>query len=67
MQTSKNKLYGDFSLQRKKQRSLFGASHNLLHGIDPLPLPQRFGSHLLLRWPLNFLQDTFLIIHVAII
>jgi hypothetical protein len=38
-----------------------------LDRLDPLPLPQRSESHLLLRGSLDFLQDIILIILVSII
>jgi hypothetical protein len=39
----------------------------LLDRIDPLPLPQCYGPHLLLRRLLDFLQDIVLVISIAII
>jgi hypothetical protein len=39
MKTSIFKFCGGLTMQRKNYRSLFGVSHNLSHGINPLPLP----------------------------
>ena len=67
MQTSTIKFCGGFNLRRKKHRLLFGASLNLAHGLDPLPFPQCYASHLLFGGSLDFLEDIVIIIRVAII
>ena len=67
MKKSTFKFCGGFSLQSKKHRSLFGASHNLVHGLDPLSLPQCSTSQLLVCGLLDDLQDTIFVIHVSII
>jgi hypothetical protein len=65
--TSTIKFCGGFALKRKKWRPLFSSYHILVHGLDPLPLPQCCGSHILVHESLKFLQYNVLIILIAII
>jgi hypothetical protein len=39
MQNATIKFCGVFALRRQKHRSLFGASHNLVHELNPLGIP----------------------------
>jgi hypothetical protein len=54
-------------LQRKKQKSIFSTSPNLINRIHPLPLAHHYGSHILFPGLLNIMKDIIHVITITII